>query len=229
MTLANAAAALVHQARAVLLDFDGPICPVFAGYAAHEVATAVSRVAAARGVTLKPADPLDPISAFRATAGLSGEIISAVQDALVYEEREALSRTAPIPGVRAVIAQLHKEGHVIAVVTNNGAEPVTDFLARHDLAAVIDAVIGRDPTRPDQLKPSPVLVERALAAVGVEPNAAVFVGDSISDVEAGRGAGVDVVGFANKPGKYERLRLAGARAIITNMTALTAHHAQGIS
>lgn len=229
MTLANVAAKLVHQARAVLLDFDGPICPVFAGYVAHEVATAVSRVAAARGVTLTPADPHDPISVFRATAGLNEEIIGAVQDALVYEEREALSRTSPIPGVWDVIAQLDKEGHVIAVVTNNGAEPVTDFLVKHGLADFVDAIIGRDPTRPEQLKPSPVLVERALADLDVEAPGAVFVGDSISDVEAGRAAGVPVIGFANKPGKYERLRLAGAHTIITNMSALTSQPGRGAS
>lgn len=229
MTLAESAATLVHRTRAVLLDFDGPICPVFAGYVAHEVAAAVSGVAAQRGVTLAPADPRDPISVFRATAGLSNEIISAVGDALVYEEHEALSRTSPISGVRDVIAQLDKEGHVIAVVTNNGAGPVTDFLIDHDLAAFIDAVIGRDPTQPEQLKPSPVLVERALVALKVEPSQAVFIGDSVSDVEAGRAAGVAVVGFANKPGKYERLRLAGAHAVITDMSVLMSHPAREVS
>ena len=160
--------------------------------------------------------------------GLTREIISAVQDVLVYEERKALSRTGPIAGVRDVIAQLDKEGHVIAVVTNNGAKPVTDFLIEHHLVAFVDAVIGRDPTRPEQLKPSPVLVERALAVLEVEPSHAVFIGDSISDVEAGRAAGVAVVGFANKPGKYERLRLAGADAIITDMSLLMSHPAREV-
>ncbi|WP_432982657.1 HAD family hydrolase [Dactylosporangium sp. CA-233914] len=48
----------------------------------------------------------------------------------------------------------------------------------------------------------------------------LFVGDSISDIEAGRGAGVVTVGFANKGGKRERLQLAGADFVIDRMAEL---------
>jgi len=48
----------------------------------------------------------------------------------------------------------------------------------------------------------------------------VFIGDIPSDVGAGHAARVPVVGYANKPGKAERL--AKADAIITSMADLAA-------
>ena len=61
---------------------------------------------------------------------------------------------------------------------------------------------------------------QALQALKVAPDAAVLVGDSATDVAAARAAGVACVGYANKPGKAERLAAAGADAIVTDMTDL---------
>ena len=38
----------------------------------------------------------------------------------------------------------------------------------------------------------------------------MFVGDSESDVMAGRAAGIPTIGYANRPGKRQRLAEAGA-------------------
>jgi HAD superfamily hydrolase (TIGR01509 family) len=217
MTSPEAAADLVARAQLVLLDFDGPICAVFAGYRAHEVAAQIMKHAANAGIVLRPADPDDPISVFKATAGMSPEAIAAVQDALVAEESRALSRTAPHPGIPELIGQLRERGHRLVVVTNNGADPVSEFIEHHDLAHDLDAVIGRDPHHPELLKPAPESITRALVLLDVPAEATVFVGDSITDVLAGQAAGVPVIGYANKPGKDQRLRDAGADAIITAM------------
>ena len=83
-------------------------------------------------------------------------------------------------------------------------------------------MIGRDPRQPSLLKPSPDSIIRALAHLDLPPAHAVFVGDSTSDVDAGHAAGLPVVGYANKPGKDQRLRAAGADAIITSIGELVA-------
>lgn len=217
MTSPETAADLIARARVVLLDFDGPICAVFAGYRAHEVAAQIMKHAANAGIVLRPADPDDPISVFKATTGMDPDAIAAVQDALVAEESKALSRTAPHPGIPELVHQLRAAGHRLVVVTNNGADPVSEFIEHHDLAHDLDAVVGRDPHRPELLKPAPESITRALVLLGVPAEAAVFVGDSITDVLAGHAAGVPVIGYANKPGKDQRLRDAGADAIITAM------------
>ena len=69
MTSSETAAELVAKAQAVLLDFDGPICAVFAGYRAHEVAAEIMKRAATAGYALRPDDPDDPISVYKATTG----------------------------------------------------------------------------------------------------------------------------------------------------------------
>ena len=45
----------------------------------------------------------------------------------------------------------------------------------------------------------------------------MFVGDSVSDVEAASAA---CVGYANKPGKYERLAAAGASLVVDDIRGL---------
>lgn len=222
MTSSETAAELVAQAQAVLLDFDGPICSVFAGYRAHEVAAEIMKRAAAAGYLLRPDDPDDPISVYKATTGMDPDVIAAVEDALVEEESTALSRTEPHPGVPELVRQLHTAGHRLVIVTNNGAGPVSTFIERHGLAGDVEKVIGRDPRRPSLLKPSPDSILRALAHLDLPPEHGVFVGDSTSDVDAGHAAGLPVVGYANKPGKDQRLRDADADAIITSMGDLVA-------
>jgi phosphoglycolate phosphatase len=58
------------------------------------------------------------------------------------------------------------------------------------LAALIDVVIGpEDAARP---KPAPEMLLLALARLGVDADAALYVGDMVVDVQTARGAGVAV-------------------------------------
>jgi phosphoglycolate phosphatase len=70
------------------------------------------------------------------------------------------------------------------------------------------------------LKPSPHLVSRALDALGANADEAVLVGDSTSDIDAARHAGVRTIGYANKPGKVDHLTNSGAQLVIDDLDAL---------
>ena len=59
-----------------------------------------------------------------------------------------------------------------------------------------------------------------MRALNAEPQDCALVGDSITDIVAARAAGVASVGYANKPGKHETLRNAGADSVIEDMRAL---------
>jgi beta-phosphoglucomutase-like phosphatase (HAD superfamily) len=63
------------------------------------------------------------------------------------------------------------------------------------------------------MKPNPQPVTATVTALAVTPGACVLVGDSVSDIEAARAAGVHTIGYANKPSKHDRLAAAGADAI----------------
>ena len=62
-------------------------------------------------------------------------------------------------------------------------------LDTHDLAAGVDSVIGRDSVATHKPDPEPLLA--TLSELGVDPSAAVFVGDSPRDGTTAERAGVD--------------------------------------
>ena len=66
------------------------------------------------------------------------------------------------------------------------------------------------------MKPNPTPILQAVQALGP----LLLVGDSLSDIEGARAAGVRVVGYANRPAKVKPLTVAGADAVITSMRAL---------
>jgi phosphoglycolate phosphatase-like HAD superfamily hydrolase len=83
------------------------------------------------------------------------------------------------------------------------------------------ALAGRDDSDPELMKPSPYLVWAAVGILDAHPAECAFVGDSTTDMLAGRLAGLPVIGYANKPGKTELLRQAGADAVTTGLDEIT--------
>jgi phosphoglycolate phosphatase len=109
----------------------------------------------------------------------------------------------------------------VAVVSNNAGEAIETYLRSHNLIRYIDGLAARfDGMPPRLLKPHPFLIERGLTAVHARPTDAVFIGDSVTDIEAGQAAGTPTIGYANKPGKHQRLTDAGADAVIHTMQPL---------
>jgi phosphoglycolate phosphatase len=65
---------LAHRTRHVLIDFDGPICEIFAGTPSHHVADELRRQLRAVRIDIPPgADTSDdPLEVFRVVADLGG-------------------------------------------------------------------------------------------------------------------------------------------------------------
>ncbi len=71
------------------------------------------------------------------------------------------------------------------------------------------------------MKPNPWPLARAVELVGGSPVRAVLIGDSVTDVEACLAGGVGCIALANKPGKREAFRRAGAHVIVDDMAELS--------
>ena len=90
------------------------------------------------------------------------------------------------------VDHIRAAGHPVAIVTSK-----TGWLARRGLDHVglgphFDLIVGCDSCQ--KHKPDPEPVHLALERLSYPPEDAVFVGDSVHDMEAGRAAGVTTIG-----------------------------------
>lgn len=214
---------VLAQARALLLDFDGPICSVFAGIPDHVVADQLRGVLADGGHTNLPetvATSNDPFDVFRYAATLGPDEARYVEAAFTAHEVEAISTATPTEGAHDLIQTWHESGRPLAIVSNNSATAVGVYLDLYGLRPSVDAISARTSPDPTHLKPHPFLLHQALTALDTAPAECAFIGDSLTDLEAADAAGVPFIGYANKPGKHARFVGAEADAIADVLTGL---------
>jgi HAD superfamily hydrolase (TIGR01509 family) len=202
----------------LLLDFDGPVCSIFAGYPAPLVAVELVAQLRAAGIDVPNAvaSERDPLEVLRWTGAACGPALTeAVEDALCAAELRAVESAAPTPYGHEVIVAARSAGMAVGVVSNNSPGAVAAYLTRRGLAGCIAPIVGRAYADPPRMKPNPAPILDAIRSLGADPAACVLVGDSLSDIEGARAAGVRVIGYANRPAKIEAFR--GADAVITTM------------
>ena len=142
------------------------------------------------GTLLEPID--DGLPAFKDRWGIPREALvvpslprlprEAELEFMALEARVA-AESRVRPGLRELFADLERAGVGFGIVTNNSAESVNTVLERHELAVSLVRTRADGP-----MKPAPDLVFAALAALGADPAASVFVGDTSADVGAARAA-----------------------------------------
>jgi pyrophosphatase PpaX len=103
---------------------------------------------------------------------------------LAYHDRMVCAYTGVLPAVAALAAG----GRALAVVTSKLREGARRGLRHCGLDGYFPVIVAADDVA--RHKPDPEPVRKALALLGADPAAAVFVGDSPHDLAAGRAAGV---------------------------------------
>ena len=221
----------------VLLDFDGPVCSLFAGHPAVGVARSMRSMLDRRGLLpMTVADDAvlpfrdDPHGLLSALGGLledQGLARPKVSEAqrwahefLAEQELVAAETASPTPYAVELITGLVASGVRVAVVSNNSADAVLAYLGRvlgpaeGDSQSVIPAnrVFGR-PERPELMKPDPYLLHQAMDAMGAASGGCVMLGDSASDFLAAEAAEVGFIGVhGSDPERRDQLRVAGVPA-----------------
>jgi pyrophosphatase PpaX len=119
-----------------------------------------------------------------------------------------------------VLGKLHSEGRRLGIVT--AKRQVTVQLAFEVLPGLkryFDVVVGSDDT--DRHKPDPEPILLALERLGVEPEAAAYVGDSPFDIRAAKAAGVAAIGVTwGGIHSAERLRAEEPDALVDDAEEL---------
>jgi phosphoglycolate phosphatase len=213
-------AELLARTRCLLLDFDGPICAIFAGRPARTVVLDLLDVLAADGTPVPEpvANAKDPFDVLRYAGTISTALAQRVEALLRANEIEATHTATATPHATEVINAWRDAGRPVAIVSNNSAAAVATYLSDHGID--VELVAARTNADPALLKPSPHLITQTIRTLAAQPAACALVGDSLTDIAAARLAGVSSVGYANKPGKHRILSDAGADVVIDDMQAL---------
>jgi len=105
------------------------------------------------------------------------------------------------------VGEIRARGHEIAIVTSKSEYLSLRALALSGILRFMETIVGCDSC--SRHKPDPEPVRLALERLGYEPAEAVFVGDSVYDMEAGNAAGVTTI--AALWGPFDRAQLEPSR------------------
>lgn len=214
---------ILDQAEALFLDFDGPVCNLFAGLPASVVVDQLCVVLADGGYGDPPPEiekSSDPFDVLKYAATLGETEARYVNAAFSACEAEAIHTAEPTPGADDLLSAWSAIGRPLAIVSNNSTLAVEAYLDLRNLRPYVSHVSARTSPNPALLKPNPHLLTLATVALGVQHRRSALVGDSTADMEAARATGVPAIGYANKRGKAARLGQAGAIYVIARMTEL---------
>jgi pyrophosphatase PpaX len=109
-----------------------------------------------------------------------------------YEWHDRLIRT--FEGVPEAVAVLRQSVRLLAVVTSKKRDTTEMALRDVGMAGLVDELVTYEDT--DLHKPNPEPILTCLARLGVPASAAVYVGDTPTDLQAAKAAGVDAAAVA---------------------------------
>ncbi|MFH8798521.1 HAD family hydrolase [Streptomyces sp. NPDC017936] len=158
-------------------------------------------------------------------AHLLGEDRDQEEDAGLSAAHKALygqyfDRLPALEDAGALLKRLHGEGWTVVLATSASGPELSALRRALDADEAITATASADDV--EEGKPAPEPVEHALELAGVPAERAVFVGDTVWDMRAGRRAGVRCVGVLCGGIPRADLEEAGAQAIYADPAALLA-------
>jgi HAD superfamily hydrolase (TIGR01509 family) len=136
-----------------------------------------------------------------------------------YREMAPLLRR--LPGARELLEAVGEGGLQIVLATSSPDDELTilrQVLASDDLVSAVTS--SKDV---DTAKPQPDIVHVALDRAGVDAGQAVFVGDTVWDVEACERAAVPTIAVLSGGVSRGELETAGAQAVFDDPRDLCAH------
>ncbi len=122
------------------------------------------------------------------------------------------------PGVRKALETLSKIGYPLGSVTNKAEQFTLPLLEQLGIRDHFRIVISGD-TLPRK-KPDPLPLLHAAEFFGVQPQNALMIGDSVSDVKAARAAGFQIVCMSYGYNHGEDICDSSPDAVIDTMTKL---------
>ncbi len=153
--------------------------------------------------------PLKKIAEHFAPSGKAEEYFDLYQS---FFQRDHDQYLRIYPGSRELLQKLKEQNYQTALVTSKGRPAVEKNLAFLNLKPQLDVIITAHDV--ENHKPHPEPVWKALEGLQVQPEEALFVGDSPFDLEAGQKAGVDTLGVSWGMASREALQVWSPLAVL---------------
>ena len=150
--------------------------------------------------------------------GTTEEVLDRVHASFTeYYAVHCSDRTAPYPGIPALLQAVRRAGMRTAVVSNKPDYGVQTLCSQY-FPGLFDAAAGeRDGVR---RKPAPDAVNAVLESLQIPREEAVYIGDSDVDIETARNAGMPCISVCWGFRSVEFLQEHGASVIVDNAAAL---------
>lgn len=193
----------MNHRRAFIFDLDGTLLDTLADIA--------SSLNAALADLDRPAATLEQVRSWIG-AGLpslcktawpsadEASIDRLIKRTAVHYERQCVQRTAPYHNILEMLKLLTAGGNVLAVLSNKPQPFVTRILASMGLSKFFVEMRGY--VIEEEKKPSPVSALNIARQMRVSPAATFLIGDSVTDIQTARNAGMIAVavtwGFQKK-------------------------------
>src|SRR5687767_14215907 len=122
-----------------------------------------------------------------------------------------------VAGVQEMIVTLARR-YPMCTISTGGAPRVDRFLRHYGVRECFVEVIGAQTTR--RMKPHPEPLRFGAAAMGVQPQECLMIGDTTIDIRTGVSAGAQTVGVLCGFGTEDELRTTGAALILRTTSDL---------
>src|SRR6185503_1458365 len=183
------------SSKAVLFDFDGTLADT-----ASDLSRALNHLRKARGLPDLPLAALRP-HASSGARGLIGAGLGILPEHPEFKPlREAFLNhyaeeicvdTRLFPGMQELLAALEARGLRWGIVTNKSTKLTRMVVKALGLEARAACVVCGDTT--PHLKPNPASLLYAAKELALAPQACMYLGDDLRDVQAARSAGMSAV------------------------------------
>jgi 2-haloacid dehalogenase len=140
------------------------------------------------------------------------------QQVRAAHERWIETIPGPVPGMAELLADLRAAGCTQIGLTNFSAQTFPLIADRPEVALLDDVVVSG---RLGVLKPEPAIYLHALELAGARPAQAVFVDDSLPNVEGARAVGIEALHFVDAAQVRADLARLGVPPHVTGAVAVS--------
>jgi beta-phosphoglucomutase-like phosphatase (HAD superfamily) len=210
---------ILRQTRHLLLDFDGPVCDLWAAHPTALAADRLRKLLTDENLQLPEtiAATADPLAILSYAATISPDLAATAEADLTDLELSAVPTAQPAGYAHDVITSAPASGRTVTVISSCSARAVNTYLARNSLDGQVELVVARTTHEPYT---ATGLTEHAITALHDDPAACTLVASSPAIIEAANAAGMHTIGYARTPSDHEHLADTQASAVTSSLADL---------